>query len=37
MCCTISGNTINGNWADVPKGCIMNNGVLKLSIDNNNS
>lgn len=33
---TISGNTINGNWADVPKGGTMNNGVMKLNIENNN-
>jgi hypothetical protein len=33
---TINGNTINGNWADVPKGSTMNNGVMKLNIESNN-
>ena len=32
----INGNTINGNWADVPKGSTMNNGIMKLNIESNN-
>jgi hypothetical protein len=33
---TISGNTIDGNWADVPKGGTLNNGMMKLKIESNN-
>jgi len=33
---TISGNTINGNWADVPKGSIMQNGEMELRIESAN-
>lgn len=33
---TISGNTINLDWADVPKGTIMNSGILVLNIESNN-
>jgi hypothetical protein len=33
---TINGNTINGNWADVPKGGSLNNGIMKLMIESNN-
>jgi hypothetical protein len=33
---TISGNTINAQWADVPKGSIMQNGNLVLQIVSNN-
>lgn len=32
---TISGNTINLDWADVPKGSTMNNGILVLTIVSN--
>jgi hypothetical protein len=33
---TISGHTINGNWADVPKGGVMQNGVMELRIESAN-
>ncbi len=36
MCGTISGSTINGNWADVPKGGIMQNGMIVLKIESAN-
>jgi len=32
---TISGDTIKGNWADVPKGSTMNNGIMVLNIESN--
>ena len=32
----IEGNTINGNWADVPKGSVMSGGIMVLSIESNN-
>lgn len=32
---TISGNTINLDWVDVPKGSTSNNGILVLSIVSN--
>ncbi len=32
---TISGNTINLDWADVPKGTTMNSGILVLNIESN--
>lgn len=33
---TISGNAINMDWADVPKGSTMNSGILVLNIESNN-
>ena len=33
---TNPGDTINGNWADVPKGGTSNSGTLKLMIETNN-
>jgi hypothetical protein len=33
---TISGNMINADWTDVPKGSIMQYGMLKLQIQSNN-
>jgi hypothetical protein len=33
---TISGNTINADWTDVPKGSIMQYGNLKLHIASGN-
>jgi hypothetical protein len=33
---TISGNTINLVWTDVPKGHAMSNGMLKLNIVSDN-
>ncbi len=33
---TISGNTINADWTDVPKGSIMQHGMLTLQIQSNN-
>jgi hypothetical protein len=33
---TLSGNTITADWADVPKGSIMQSGSLKLSIVSSN-
>ena len=33
---TISGSTINADWTDVPKGSIMQYGVLTLQIQSNN-
>jgi hypothetical protein len=33
---TISGSTINADWTDVPKGSIMQYGMLKLQIQSNN-
>ena len=33
---TISGNTLNLRWADVPKGSIMQNGILTLNVVSNN-
>jgi hypothetical protein len=33
---TISGNKINGDWTDVPKGSVMQNGNLVLQIASNN-
>ena len=33
---TISGNMINADWTDVPKGSIMQNGNLVLQIESNN-
>ena len=33
---TISGNTINADWTDVPKGSIMQYGTLNLNIESNN-
>lgn len=33
---TISSNTINLQWVDVPKGATLNNGVLILNIVSNN-
>jgi hypothetical protein len=32
---TISGNTINADWTDVPKGSIMQYGTLNLNIESN--
>lgn len=32
MSATISGNTINGKWWDVPKGRTQNKGVIKLKV-----
>ena len=33
---TISGNTINADWTDVPKGSVMQYGTLTLNIESNN-
>ncbi|MCX6673115.1 MAG: hypothetical protein NTY37_04980 [Methanothrix sp.] len=33
---TIDGDIINGNWADVPKGRVMQNGVMVVKIESNN-
>jgi hypothetical protein len=33
---TISGSTINADWTDVPKGSVMQNGMLTLQIQSNN-
>ncbi len=33
---TISSHTINGNWADVPKGSVMQNGVMVVNIESAN-
>ena len=33
---TISGNTIQMEWADVPKGSIMQSGILKLKLLSSN-
>lgn len=33
---TISGNTIYGNWLDVPKGSDLNSGNINLNIESNN-
>ena len=33
---TISGSTINADWTDVPKGSIMQYGMLTLQIQSNN-
>jgi hypothetical protein len=33
---TISGNTINADWTDVPKGSVMQYGTLNLNIESNN-
>lgn len=33
---SISGNTINADWTDVPKGSIMQYGTLNLNIESNN-
>ncbi len=33
---TLSGSSINGNWADVPKGGSLNNGIMKLNVESNN-
>lgn len=33
---TISGNTINADWTDVPKGRVMQYGTLTLNIESNN-
>ena len=33
---TVNGATINGNWADVPKGWIMQNGAMIVKIESNN-
>ncbi len=33
---TISGNTINGKWADVPKGATQSDGTINLNIESNN-
>lgn len=33
---TISGHTINADWTDVPKGSIMQYGMLTLNIESNN-
>ncbi len=33
---TISGNTIKADWTDVPKGSVMQHGMLMLQIQSNN-
>lgn len=33
---TVNGNTIHGNWADVPKGSTMNSGAMDLNVESNN-